>query len=204
MKILIVSDHENRYIWDHFDGSKFLDIDCIISCGDLHSEYLSFLVTMINKPLFFVYGNHDTEYTRKPPEGCESIDGKLITFKGVRILGLGGCMKYGGDHRVSIPPFQYTEKEMIKRIRKLTPKIMFKKGFDILVTHSPAEGVCDGKDMCHTGFRSLLALMEKWQPQFMIHGHMHMGFGKGKRFVTHHSTQVYDAFEYYILEIPQK
>ena len=73
MKILLVSDQESKFIWDHFDASRFMDIDLIISCGDLKSEYLSFLVTMVNKPLLFVHGNHDTEYTRKPPEGCESI-----------------------------------------------------------------------------------------------------------------------------------
>jgi len=201
MKILLVSDNESRFIWDHFDATRFADIDFIISCGDLKSEYLSFLVTMINKPLFFVTGNHDTEYGRKPPEGCESIDGRFIRYKGLRLLGLGGSMKYGSDRNKCIPPYQYTESQMAKRIRKLTPTIFWHKGFDLLITHSPAEGVCDGADVCHTGFRCLHALLERWNPLVMIHGHMHMGFGKGKRYVLHNETRVYDAFEYHVLEI---
>ncbi len=201
MKILLVADNESKYIWDHFDATRFADIDFIISCGDLKSEYLSFLVTMINKPLFYVHGNHDTEYVRNPPEGCESIDGLLIRYKGLRILGLGGSMKYGNDRRNSIPPFQYTEREMAKRIRQLNLKILWNKGFDLLVTHSPAEGICDGADVCHTGFHSLRTLLDRWKPAFMLHGHMHMGFGKGKRYVLHNETRVYDAFEYYTLEI---
>ncbi len=59
MKILLVSDQESKFIWEHFDTDRFKDIDFILSSGDLKSEYLSFLVTMVNKPLFYVHGNHD-------------------------------------------------------------------------------------------------------------------------------------------------
>ncbi len=201
MKILLVSDQESKFIWEHFDTDRFKDIDFILSSGDLKSEYLSFLVTMVNKPLFYVHGNHDLEYSRKPPEGCDSIDGCLIRFRGLRILGLGGCMRYGCDKGSSIPPYQFTEKEMARRIRRLSGKIAQNKGFDILVTHSAAAGICDGQDLCHMGFHSLLALVDLWKPSLMVHGHMHMGFGRGKRYVEHGPTKVYDAFEYHILEI---
>jgi predicted phosphodiesterase len=73
MKILLVSDEECSYIWDYFDAERFKDIELIISCGDLKADYLSFLVTMIKAPLFYVPGNHDGKYDVKPPEGCESI-----------------------------------------------------------------------------------------------------------------------------------
>lgn len=201
MKILLVSDHENKYIWDHFDASRFADIDLILSSGDLKSEYLSFLVTMINKPLFYIHGNHDTEYISKPPEGCEAIEDRIVQFKGIRILGLGGCMKYCGYSKTGTKPFQYTDREMQKRIRRLRIKLMLKGGFDILLTHAPVKGICDGADLCHTGFPSLLALVDRWKPAYVIHGHMHMGFGRGKRFVMHGDTKVIDAFDSYILEL---
>ena len=35
MKLLLVSDKEESYIWDHFDMERFKDIDFILSCGDL-------------------------------------------------------------------------------------------------------------------------------------------------------------------------
>ena len=70
MKLLLVSDKEESYIWDHFDMERFKDIDFILSCGDLSADYLSFLVTMVNKPLFYVPGNHDKTFVRTPPEGC--------------------------------------------------------------------------------------------------------------------------------------
>ncbi len=201
MKILLIADHESKYIWDHFDASRFADIDLIISCGDLKSDYLKFVVTMINKPLFYVHGNHDTEYARNPPEGCESIEDRIVVFGGLRFLGLGGSMRYGGDKSSTQPPYQYTEQHMARRIRKLRFRLWRSRGFDVLVTHSPAHGICDGADLCHTGFRCLRSLLDRWKPALMIHGHMHMGFGRGSRYVRHGETRIYDAFEYHVLEI---
>lgn len=108
MKILLVSDEESKYIWDFFQEEKFDDIDLIISCGDLKSEYLSYLATMMHAPVFYIHGNHDNGYIEKTPDGCECIEDKLITYKGIRILGLGGSMKYKDG------PFLYTEKQMQK------------------------------------------------------------------------------------------
>ena len=54
MRILCIADEENRGLWDHFDKGKLKDIDLILSAGDLHSDYLQFLVTMGNGHLFFM------------------------------------------------------------------------------------------------------------------------------------------------------
>ena len=117
MRILLVSDTESEYIWDHFDAERFEGTDLVISCGDLKSDYLSFLATMIKAPLFYVHGNHDNGYIKNPPGGCDSIEDKLVLFKGLRILGLGGSMKYNYHPNYSIPPFQYTDKQMEKRMQ---------------------------------------------------------------------------------------
>ena len=59
----------------------------------------SILVTMARAPVLYVHGNHDQSYERRPPEGCDCIEDKLVTINGVRILGLGGCPVYsGGPH----------------------------------------------------------------------------------------------------------
>ena len=98
MKILVVSDVESNYIWDFFDKSNFQDIACVISCGDLKASYLSFLVTMLAVPVFYVHGNHDKGYLTQPPEGCDCIEDKVVTFNGLRIAGLGGSIEYKGVH----------------------------------------------------------------------------------------------------------
>lgn len=195
MKILLVSDEEVSYIWDFFEPKKFKDIDLIISCGDLKADYLSFLVTMIKAPLFYVPGNHDTEYINNPPEGCECIDGKLINYKGIRILGLGGA------HMYSFQEYQYTEKQMRKRIRKLKPMIWFNKGFDILVTHAPSYSIGNENSSCHKGFRCFEELMDKYSPKYFFHGHMHLSYGLKPRINEYKNTKIINAFQYYIVEV---
>ena len=74
MKILVVADEECRYFWDYYQPGRLKDYDLILSCGDLKSEYLSFLVTMGRAPLLYVHGNHDTNYDQRPPEGCICIE----------------------------------------------------------------------------------------------------------------------------------
>lgn len=194
MKLLLVSDREEPYIWDYFDHERFKDIDLILSCGDLKAEYLSFLVTMIKAPLFYVHGNHNDNYLRHPPEGCVSIDGKLVTYQGIRIMGLGGCMRYNAGE------FQYTEVQMQRRLRKLAPKIWWHKGFDILVSHAPALGLGDGKDVAHRGYQAFNQLLDKYAPKYFIHGHQHLNYNTQSRILQYKETTIINAFGYYILE----
>ncbi|MBA9086195.1 Icc-related predicted phosphoesterase [Fontibacillus solani] len=195
MRILVVSDEESKYIWDHFEPEKFKDINLVISCGDLKAEYLSFLVTMINAPLFYVHGNHDTEYKSIPPEGCECIEDKIITYQGFRIMGL------GGSHRYNRGEYQYTERQMRWRIAKMKPKLWLSKGIDILVTHAPAYKIGDGEDVCHRGFECFIELMNKYNPKFLLHGHQHLNYGRNERINQYKNTNVINAYGYYIIEI---
>lgn len=197
MKILIVADEENTYLWDHFDRKKFRDIDLVISCGDLKASYLSYLVTMINAPLYYIHGNHDTRYETHPPEGCISLEDQVIEYKGIRIAGLGGSIEYsGGLH-------QFTQAQMMKRAKNLT-KRRFKKrvpGFDILVTHSPAKGLGDGEGFAHQGFEAFNWLLDQYQPKYHLHGHQHLSYGANlERIIQYDNTTIINGFGYYILD----
>ena len=55
-------------------------VDLILSAGDLHPEYLEFLVTVSNVPLLYVRGNHDDLYENRPPLGCVDIDGSIAVL----------------------------------------------------------------------------------------------------------------------------
>lgn len=195
MRIMVISDEESPYLWDHFEKSKLEGVDLIISCGDLHPHYLSFLATFTSAPVLYVHGNHDTKYERMPPEGCTCIDDKLFVYKGIRILGLGGSMRYHeGDH-------QYTEYEMRQRILKLFFPIIYHRGFDILVTHSPAYQLNDGKDLPHQGFKIFLKLLERYRPKYFLHGHVHMSYGNThKRYDKYMDTQVINGYERFVFD----
>ncbi|CCJ33104.1 MULTISPECIES: metallophosphoesterase family protein [Caloramator] len=194
MKILLLSDVESKYIWDYFNPERFKDIELVISCGDLKSEYLSFIVTMIKAPLLYVHGNHDTDYLTNPPEGCQCIDDKLVVYKGIRIVGLGGSKFYNSSL------LQYTEAQMEMRIAKLRPRIWWHNGFDILVTHAAAYGLGDGDDKCHEGFKAFNRLIDKYEPKYFIHGHMHLNYGNKERIIKYKNTTIINAYQYYILE----
>ena len=171
MRLLLISDEEDPYLWDHYKRGRLDGIDLILSAGDLKPEYLSFLVTMSNQPLLYVHGNHDARYERFPPEGCECIDDRLVTVKGLRILGLGGCPEYSGG------PHQYTERQMRRRIRRLYWKLRRAGGVDIVLTHAPARGYGDLSDPAHLGFEAFLPLLERWKPLYLVHGHSHLNYG---------------------------
>ena len=199
MKILIISDEESPALWDYYVPGRLKEYDLILSCGDLRAKYLSFLVTMARCPLLYVHGNHDTEYVKEPPEGCDCIDDMLVTYNGIRILGLGGCRKYHpGRH-------QYTEKQMRRWIAKLRWKLWRSGGVDIVVTHTPPEGVGDMDDPAHRGFAALRALLDKYQPAYLVHGHVHLRYGLDQTRVRQYGqTSVINCSERYVLEIPDR
>ncbi|MCI7106446.1 MAG: metallophosphoesterase [Lachnospiraceae bacterium] len=196
MKILFLADEESKKLWDFFRKEDFEGVDLIISCGDLRPEYLSFLATMVAVPVLYIRGNHDDKYDRCPPEGCICIEDQIYNFEGVRILGLGGSYRYKPGKN------QYTENEMKKRVSKLFWKLKRHKGFDILVTHSPAFGVHDGEDQCHRGFDVFNRLIETYHPRFFVHGHVHMNYGRQfPREDQIGQTRVINAYEKYMIEI---
>ena len=138
MRILVISDEESPALWDHFDRRRLEGVDLILSCGDLDPEYLSFLVTFCHAPLLYVHGNHDDKYQKTPPGGCICVENRIHVCKGLRILGLGGSMRYKqrGEH-------QYTQGQMNRRVLKMTIPLLRHKGFDILLTHAPAYDLND-------------------------------------------------------------
>ncbi len=195
MKILAIADEESAYLWDHFEKEKLEGIDLIISCGDLDPRYLSFLATFTSAPVLYVHGNHDEKYSEIPPEGCICIDDTVYVHDGIRILGLGGSMRYrGGEH-------QYTEWDMKRRVGKLAFKLFRHRGFDILVTHAPAYELNDARDLPHQGFKVFLKLLEKYKPRFFLHGHVHLSYGRNhKRYDKYQETHVINAYERCVFE----
>ena len=197
MKILLVSDKESAYYWDYYQPGRLDGIDLILSCGDLKSNYLSFLVTMGRARLLYVHGNHDQTYDLHPPEGCDCIEDKLVTVGGLRILGLGGSPLYSGG------PHQYTEEQMARRIRRLQFQLWKSGGVDLVLAHSPMRGYGDGEDYAHRGFECLLSLLDRYKPMYMVHGHVHMSYGADlPRVHQRGETTIINAYERYILDIP--
>ena len=195
MKLLIVGDEECQALWDYYVPGRLKPYELILSCGDLKGSYLSFVVTMARCPVFYIHGNHDAAYENFPPEGCDCMDDKLMVYRGLRILGLGGCYPYNYGE------YQFTERQMNRRIRKLKRAIQMVGGVDIVVTHAAPRGVGDSDDASHRGFEAFLKLIDTYHPKYLLHGHVHMSYGHNiQREREYHGTQVINCCERYELD----
>ena len=76
-------------------------------------------------------------------------------------------------------------------------------GIDLLLTHSPAAGLNDSTDHAHKGFACFNDLMDEYEPQWFVHGHVHLNYdAKLPRVCTRGKTTVINATERYVFEIP--
>jgi Icc-related predicted phosphoesterase len=212
MKILTVSDKVDELVYSAAIRRQFGDVDLVLGCGDLPHYYLEFIVTMLGGPLFYVIGNHanavkvrsglksEWEY----PGGCENIDGRIVRYKRLLVAGLEGSMRYNRN-----PDFQYTDREMARKVWQLVPgmlmnKLLYGRYLDILITHAPPRGVHDKSDRCHQGFGAFLFLMERFRPRYLVHGHVHVySPGQPVESVYGH-THVINSYGYRTLELDEE
>lgn len=217
MKILCVADHVDPLVYSNSIKERFKDIDLIISAGDLPMDYLGFIVSCLNKPLYFVFGNHNLKhlgafnkrFDRSLIKGSslrkDSFGSIYVGFKIKRdkkndliIMGLGGSKKYNSADN------QYSELEMYFKIIKLLPRLIFNRIFhgrylDILLTHAAAKGIHDKDDPCHVGFESFKWFMRKFKPKYMLHGHIHLYDLNAKKVSDYYNTRIINVYDHYVL-----
>ena len=148
MKILCVSDQIDPLVYNQNAKQTFSDVDIILCAGDLPMNYVDFIVTVFNKPVFFVFGNHDLKeykyYTGHGRKGYVSSDtnhshggihlgfnfysNKYLTYKDkdgkdtpLLIAGAGGSLKYNNGKN------QYTEFQMKLHLLKMVPRLLYNK-----------------------------------------------------------------------------
>ncbi len=199
MKILVVADTMvAEFSEPDFQTDITRGVELIISCGDLPPEYLSFLSKRVGVPVYYVRGNHDIRYDVAPPEGCLEIHRQIITYGGVRILGLGGSRWYNGG------PNQYPERVLRRFIRKLWFGLLFGGKIDMVVTHAPPRWIGDKEDPCHRGFRCFRKLIDRYQPAYFLHGHIHKLFEDDEERISMvGKTRVINCYGYYVFECVQ-
>ena len=175
MKILAISDMVVDRLYSTRVAEHFRDVGMILGCGDLPYEYLEFLVTAMNVPLLYVPGNHDPAYDEKIPAacalGCDCLDGKVQSVKGLNIAGAGGSIRYKPG-----APNQYTQSQMYSRLSAFVPRLLWylpRHGriLDIFIAHSPPRGIHDDDDPAHVGFSAFRDFIQTFKPRYFLHGH---------------------------------
>ncbi|MDR2601120.1 MAG: metallophosphoesterase [Spirochaetaceae bacterium] len=218
MKILCVSDYIDPLVYSDSIKERFKNVDLVLGAGDLPLDYLEFIVSSLNKPLHFVFGNHNLEefdyYTGKKLEvnfeeeqkvcyqgiGAEHISGKVKKEEGLIIAGLGGSMLYNNGKN------QWSEFGMKMQILRMLPALLFNKlrygrYLDILLTHASPLGIHDKPDLCHKGFKCFLDFMRIFKPKYLIHGHIHLYDSSEERSTKYCDTYVVNVYSHYIIEV---
>jgi len=183
VRFLTVSDEVVPLVYSLNVKERFPDVHSVLGCGDLPYYYLEFIVTMLSRPCFYILGNHDgAEQTEdgesiQEPRGCVSLEGRSVYHEGLLIAGLGGSLRYNDAAGA-----QYTEREMLFRMWRLTPRLLINRWrygryLDILLPHAPPLGIHNGPDRPHRGFRTFLTMMDRFAPRYLIHGHIHRSYG---------------------------
>ena len=115
MRLLCIADHVDPLIYSTGLKTRYGNVDLVLSAGDLTLDYYDFIVSTLNKPLYFVYGNHhlegrteegmsadpfDRNGTRETGVvstcGATCLEGKVVRKKGLILAGLGGSIWYNG------------------------------------------------------------------------------------------------------------
>jgi len=214
LKILCISDQIDPQVYSQAIRERFADVDLILSAGDLPLDYLDFIISSLNKPLFFVFGNHHIEelkyYKRlwntpliedeKEFYSCGAVHlGTKVKIEGKLILaGLGGSMRYNNGVN------QFTDFQMFIEITKIIPRLLWNRLFhgrflDILLTHAPPKGIHDKNDKCHWGFKIFLWFMKVFKPRYLVHGHIHLYDLCDVRCTKWEDTMVVNAYSHYII-----
>lgn len=206
MKALVISDKIIDFIYSPAVRERFKEIDVVISCGDLPYYYLEYLVSTLDKPLYYVRGNHANLVEHGPggprtrPWGAVDLDCRSVNFQGLLMAGFEGSIRYNRG------PFQYTDAEMNLRVAQLVPQLLLNRVthgryLDVLITHSPPLGVGDESDRCHTGFRAFRWLLRWFKPRLMLHGHIHIYHPDTITRSQFHQTEVINCYGYRELEL---
>ncbi len=208
VKLLALSDEVVDHIYSAQIKANFADVDLVLGCGDLPFYYLEFVVSMLDKPLYYVPGNHDHRKQSMSDgrvvnraEGCVNLDGKTLHHGDLLLAGLGGSIRYRPDS-----DNMYTEMEMNVRAAALAVPLLanrLRRGryLDILVTHSPPRGIHDRDDPAHVGFDTFRSFMLRFKPRFLLHGHAHI-YRRDEQTVTMFGeTQVINVYPYRVIDL---
>ena len=207
VRILAISDEVEALIYSDRIRERFKHIDLVLSCGDLPTNYLEFIVSSLNVPLYGVRGNHDFggSFAGIPTgslgPGTGDLHRQLVQSNGLLIAGLEGSMEYNRG------PHQYSETGMRLEIARLVPRLLLNKlrygrYLDILVTHAPPRGIHDRPDPCHTGFLAFQEFLTRFRPRYHLHGHIHVYDRQTVTRTKFADTIVQNVYGYREIQVP--
>lgn len=208
-KILAISDQVDPRVYSDSLKDRYGDVDLVISCGDLSYMYLEYIISTLNKPLYFVHGNHDPEEElnvgepRSYPHGGMNLHCKIFRQQGLLLAGVEGSIQY--NRRT---PYQYPQASFWSYVFQLVPGLLYNKlrygrFLDVFVSHAPPQGFHEGADWTHQGIKAFRWLLDIFQPTYHLHGHIHLYFPDQTRESSLGRTRIINAFQSIVVELPE-
>lgn len=181
--LLAVSDQVDPRIHSATLRERMPDIDVVLGCGDVPARYLEFLADALDRPVYYVLGNHHEELTRKgfsgkryEPMGCVDIGGRIQRDDrtGLILGGFPGSPKYSRE-----TDQQYSNGEVRWMMIKMIPALLWNRlrygrYIDVLISHTPPRCINDREDLPHRGFPPLRTFLRWFRPVVHLHGHIHI------------------------------
>jgi hypothetical protein len=222
-RILCVSDEIDPLVYSNNLKKRYGDVDFVIGAGDLDLSYYGFIVSTLNRPLYFIFGNHHLSHlqyfsrryrSQLPFPEAESLTrnffGSTYIGEGVKRDKRTGLILagFGGSHRYNKGNHQFTDLQMWVRVLLRIPKMVyyrlrFKRWIDIMVTHAPPFGINDREDRCHQGFKAFLWFMRVFKPRYLLHGHVHLLDSNEIKTARYQDTEIINVFHSYLLEVEE-
>jgi len=182
-RVLAIADEVEPALWT--DSVRRHDVDLVLAAGDLPFDYVDHIASTLDLPCVLVPGNHDPDLSKfrsrrgvwfqdgmpaqwpGPPDAVNA-DGRVVEAAGLRIAGLGGCVRYRPG------PNQWTQAQQSRRARILRLRAALRmRSVDILLTHAPPRHCGDREDPTHHGFECLHDVVRALKPTLLVHGHIH-------------------------------
>jgi hypothetical protein len=206
MKVLSLSDVVISRIYSPQVRALFGDVDLVLGCGDLPYYYIEFITSMLDRPTFYVRGNHAevVEHTetgpKTHPHGAYDLHARTINYRGLLLAGIEGSIRYRRG------PFQYSQTDMWLNVFKLVPALIWNRltlgrALDIFVTHAPPWRIHDQPDLPHQGVKAFRWLLDVFQPAYHFHGHIHLYRPDSVTHTRYHHTQVVNTFGHLVSEL---
>ena len=164
IKILFITDTHGmlKYEKENIDYiTELKDYDCCILLGDISTTDIEIIKNIIpNDKIYGVLGNHDG-WNLYIDNKIESINGKVIEIKGVRIAGINGSYKYKNSNDYVM----YSHEESINIANKILDA-------DILVSHD-RPFIKEQYGESHDGLKGITECIYRNHIPLHIHGHIH-------------------------------
>jgi Icc-related predicted phosphoesterase len=210
VRVLAVSDQIDPRIYSATLRDRMGDVQLVFGCGDVPARYLEFLADALDKPVYYVMGNHCEEFTRQGsrgvaqrPMGCIDLGGKVVRdpSTGLILAGIAGSPRYSDE-----TGHQYSESQVRWMICKMAPRLLWNRlrhgrSLDVLITHAPPRDINDREDIPHRGFVAMRKFLERFKPRFQLHGHVHIYDRSEQTRTEFMETSVINVYPYKVLDL---